>query len=92
MQPRLRLLGPPRLEMAGAITDLPVDRPASLAYYLIGRGDWVRRAELAYLYNPDADEGLALSNLRKLLHHLKRHAWAGSLEADQTRLRSSGKQ
>ena len=90
MQPRLRLLGPPRLELNGAITDLPVDRPASLAYYLLGRGDWVRRAERVYLYNPD--EGLALSNLCKLLHHLKRHAWAGSLEADQTRLRSSGKQ
>jgi predicted ATPase/DNA-binding SARP family transcriptional activator len=87
MSVRLRLLGPPRLEVDGTITDLPVDRPASLAYYLVGRGDWVRRTELAYLYNPEADEGLAFSNLRKLIYRLKQHDWAKSLEVDQTRLR-----
>lgn len=89
MPVRLHLLGPPRLEIDGTITELPVDRPASLAYYLLGRGDWVRREELAYLYNPDADETLAFGNLRKLIHRLKQHEWADSLETDQTRLRFS---
>jgi DNA-binding SARP family transcriptional activator len=85
---RLRLLGPPRLEVEdGSLTDLPVDRPASLAYYLMGRGDWVRREELAYLYNPDADETLAFGNLRKLIHRLRQHDWAAPLKVDQTRLR-----
>jgi DNA-binding SARP family transcriptional activator/tetratricopeptide (TPR) repeat protein len=85
---RLRLLGPPRLEVDdGSFMELPVDRPASLAYYLMGRGDWVCREELAYLYNPDADETLAFGNLRKLIHRLKQNDWAASIETDQTRLR-----
>jgi hypothetical protein len=44
--------------MDGQITDLPLDRPASLAYHLSLRSDWVRRSELAYLYYPDANESL----------------------------------
>lgn len=73
--------------MDGLITDLPLDRPASLAYYLSLRGDWVKRSELAYLYYPDADESLALANLRRLIHRLKQYDWASALEADQVRLR-----
>jgi predicted ATPase/DNA-binding SARP family transcriptional activator len=73
--------------MDGQTTDLPLDRPASLAYHLSVRGDWVRRSELAYLYYPDADESLAFANLRRLIHRLKQYDWANALEADQTRLR-----
>lgn len=84
---RLRLLGPPRLETARGTSDLPLDRPASLGYHLARRGDWVRRAELAYLYSPDADESSALGNLRKLVHRLRQQGWAESLEAEVSRLR-----
>lgn len=84
---RLRLLGRPRLETADGVSDLPLDRPASLGYHLVQRGDWVRRAELAYLYSPDADESAALANLRKLVHRLRHQGWAESLEAEAARLR-----
>jgi len=87
MSMRLRLLGSPRLDAAEASRDLPLDRPASLGYLLAHRGDWVRRAELACLYNPEADESSALSNLRKLAHRLRQQGWAEGLEADTSRLR-----
>ncbi|MDX2006889.1 MAG: tetratricopeptide repeat protein [Meiothermus sp.] len=87
MKVRLRLLGAPRLEADGAVSDLPLDRPASLGYYLAQRGDWVRRGELAYLYSPEADESLAASNLRKLVYRLRQQGWAEDLEAEPSRLR-----
>ena len=87
MQPRIRLFGSPKLEWNGSVTDLTLDRPTSLAYFLLLRADWVQRIELAYLYYPDSDESTGLSNLRKLIHRLKLQPWAVSLEADQTRLR-----
>jgi DNA-binding SARP family transcriptional activator len=62
MPSRLRLLGPPRLE-SDQTSELPLDRPASLGYYLAHRADWVRRSELAYLYSPEADEASAFNNL-----------------------------
>lgn len=87
MKVRLRLLGAPRLEADGAVSDLPLDRPASLGYYLAQRGDWVRRSELAYLYSPEADESSAASNLRKLVYRLRQQGWAEGLEAEPSRLR-----
>jgi DNA-binding SARP family transcriptional activator len=87
MLPRLRLLGSPKLESHGTVSDLPIDRPVSLAFYLLLRGDWVRRSELVYLYYPDTEEALAQSNFRKLVHRLKLHPWAATLEAEATRLR-----
>jgi predicted ATPase/DNA-binding SARP family transcriptional activator/Tfp pilus assembly protein PilF len=87
MQPRLRLLGSPQLETDGVHLDLSMDRPVSLAFYLLLRGDWVQRSELVYLYYPDAEESHAQSNFRKLIHRLKQHPWAASLEAEATRLR-----
>lgn len=84
---RLRLLGPPRLETAAGIRELPLDRPASLGYLLARRGDWVRRAELANLYCPDVDESSAFANVRKLVHRLRQQGWAEALEVDGSRLR-----
>ena len=57
--------------MNGEVRDLPVDKPASLLYYLASRADWVGRSELAYLYRPDAPEEVALGNVRVLLHRAK---------------------
>ncbi|GIW26768.1 MAG: transcriptional activator [Meiothermus sp.] len=87
MEVRLRLLGTPRLEADGVGSELPLDRPAALGYYLAQRGDWVRRSELAYLYSPEADEAAAFANLRKLVYRLRQQGWAGVLEAEATRLR-----
>ncbi|MCX7783801.1 MAG: AAA family ATPase, partial [Meiothermus sp.] len=87
MEVRLCLLGTPRLESAGSVSDLPLDRPASLGYYLAVRGDWVRRSELAYLYSPEADEAAALANLRKLVYRLRQQGWAEALEVEAQRLR-----
>jgi predicted ATPase/tetratricopeptide (TPR) repeat protein/DNA-binding SARP family transcriptional activator len=66
---------------------MPIDRPVSLAFYLLLRGDWVQRSELVYLYYPDTEERLAQSNFRKLIHRLKKHPWAATLETEITRLR-----
>lgn len=87
MAVRLQLLGAPKLTPVGELLDLPLDRPASLGYYLAARGDWVRRSELAYLYHPEADETSALNNLRKLVFRLKQQGWAETLEAEPSRLR-----
>ena len=98
VEPRLRLLGSPRLEpgdetigagddaVSVAARDLPVDKPAALIYYLAVRGDWVRRAELAYLVRPDAPERVALANVRVLLHRAKSIA-PSELEVERGRVR-----
>lgn len=80
-------MGPPQLEQGGQLRDLPVDKPASLLYYLAVRGDWVRRAELAYLYRPDAPEDVALANVRVLLHRARALLPMG-LEVERSRVRS----
>ncbi len=77
----------PRCWVNGSWADLPLDRPASLGYFLAARGNWVRRSELAYLYYPEAEEATALANLRKLVHRLRHQGWAEALEADAQRLR-----
>ena len=87
MSIRLCLLGPPRVWTGHVAQELPLDRPASLGYLLAHRGDWVRRAELAGLYSPQADEPAAQGNLRKLLHRLRHQGWAAGLEAEPSRLR-----
>ena len=83
----LRLLGVPREDIAGEPGDLPLDKPASLLYYLAQRGDWVGRSELAFLYRPDAPERIALSNVRVLLYRAKERPWAEGLEVEKFRVR-----
>jgi predicted ATPase/DNA-binding SARP family transcriptional activator len=82
---RLLLLGSPRL--SDQDLTLPVDKPASLAYYLSQRGDWVSRNELAFLYRPDVEEAVALEQVRKLLYRLRKHAWASGIEIEKYRVR-----
>lgn len=83
----LRLLGVPRLDVAGNLSDLPLDKPASLLYYLARRRDWVSRSELAFLYRPDAPEKVALSNVRVYIYRAKEHPWAKDLEVEKFRVR-----
>lgn len=84
---RLQLLGAPRAESEDGFHDLPLNKPASLLYYLAQRGDWVSRSELAFLYRPDVPEDLALHTVRKLLHRARKHPWANALEVETRRLR-----
>src|SRR5690606_30097444 len=83
----LRLLGSPAVHLPEGARDLPVDKPASLLYYLASRGDWVTRSELAYLYRPDAPEEVALGNVRVLLHRARSRGWPGELVVEKARLR-----
>lgn len=69
--------------------DLPVDKPAALLYYLARRPDWVERAELAFLFRPDAPEDVALGNVRVLLHRARSRGWPGELTIEKTRVRYS---
>ncbi|HLU82970.1 MAG TPA: BTAD domain-containing putative transcriptional regulator, partial [Trueperaceae bacterium] len=87
MEPRLLLLGSPLLETGAGTRDLPVDKPASLLYYLVMRADWVSRSELAYLYRPDAPEEVALGNVRVLLHRAKFTVTPTRLEVEKARVR-----
>jgi DNA-binding SARP family transcriptional activator len=84
---RLLLLGPPRAEAGTVANDLPVDKPAALLYYLARRPDWVDRAELAFLFRPDAPEDVALGNVRVLLHRARSRFWPGDLTIEKTRVR-----
>jgi len=83
----LRLLGVPKVATAGDLSDLPLDKPASLLFYLAQRGDWVSRSELAFLYRPDAPEEVALGNVRVYLHRAKERFWARALETEKFRVR-----
>ena len=87
MEASLRLLGSPAVHLPEGARDLPVDKPASLLYYLASRGDWVTRSELAYLYRPDAPEEVALGNVRVLLHRARSRGWPGELVVEKARLR-----
>jgi predicted ATPase len=58
-----------------------------MLYYLTRRGDWISRAELAFLYRPDVPEELALSNVRTFIHRSKEREWAQGLEVEKFRVR-----
>ena len=75
------------MAVAGKVSDLPLDKPASLLFYLARRGDWVSRSELAFLYRPDAPESVALGNVRVYLHRAKERHWAEQLELKKSRVR-----
>lgn len=87
MEASLRLLGSPAVHAPEGARDLPVDKPASLLYYLASRGGWVTRSELAYLYRPDAPEEVALGNVRVILHRARSRGWPGELVVEKARLR-----
>ena len=82
----LQLFGVPKV--VGIKTyDLPLDKPASLLFYLAQRSDWVSRSELAFLYRPDVPEETALANVRVFIYRAKQFAWTTDLEVEKFRLR-----
>ncbi len=84
---RLKLLGVPKIDLKSGVSDLPLDKPTSLLYYLAQRGDWVSRSELAFLYRPDSPEKIALSNVRLYIHRVKKYPWTEALEVEKSRIR-----
>ncbi len=83
----LLLFGSPQAKNAGLLQTIPLERPAWLCLYLVMRGDWVTRDELACLFRPDSDDVTALSALRLILHRAKKFIWAASLEIEAKRVR-----
>jgi DNA-binding SARP family transcriptional activator len=81
----LKLFGSPRVE--GLLESIPLERPAWLCLYLVMRGDWVTRDELACLFRPETDDVTALSALRLILHRAKKFLWAANLEIEAKRVR-----
>ena len=65
------LLGPPTVVVDGTRHVLPLTRPVCFYSYLAFRRDWVARDELAYLFRPDAAEGVAKHYIRNLIHRTR---------------------
>ena len=72
--PRIEVFGKFRITRGGeVVSTINTNRLKSLLSYLILHGDTLQpREHLAFLLWPDSDEGQARTNLRQLLHHLRR--------------------
>lgn len=91
---RWRLLGPPRLEQAGAPTpahELPDTAPAYLGLFLASQGAWVARETVAAYLWPELPTERAQHNLRVALNRLQALLQglgvADALQAERRRLR-----
>jgi DNA-binding SARP family transcriptional activator/predicted ATPase len=69
----IQLLGDVRITHRARV--VPLDSPrlqALLAYLILHRGSPQQRRRAAFLFWPESTESQALTNLRQLLHHLRR--------------------
>ena len=87
MSVEVRLLGKPRITVAGLASKPPADRRSATLYYLAYSGGWVPREDLLYLLWTDAPEELARTSLRQLIYQLRSTPFAAGLAADRTRLK-----
>lgn len=83
MEVVLRLLGPPAVVVDGRWEALPCTRPEAAFVYLACTGGRTRRAQLAALLWPDADERGAHTNLRQTLRTLASRPWGAHLRRDR---------
>lgn len=83
MEVVLRLLGPPAVVVDGRWEALPCTRPEAAFVYLASSGGRTRRAQLAALLWPDADERGAQTNLRQTLRTLASRPWGAHLRRDR---------
>ena len=90
MQPRLYLLGQPRLERDGQVVSLPLDRVLWLLALIALRGDWVRRSVVADLIWDDGGSDAVAKRLRQLLYRAKSLGFGAGIEAEAGRLRWAG--
>ena len=83
MDAGVRLLGPPAVRLADARIPLRPTKPHAAFVYLACRGGRVRRAELAALLWPDADEEHAHGDLRQALRSLAREPFGALIARDR---------
>jgi len=83
MDVALRLLGPPTVVVDGRWEALPCALPEAAFFYLACGGGRVRRAKLATLLWPDAEERCAYANLRQTLRTLASRPWGIHLQRDR---------
>lgn len=87
MEPRVRLLGPPRVWDGGVWRSALVHKRFALLAYLACAEDWVARERLSFLFWPDTPDEQARVNLRQLLIRTRALPYAERLEADWKRVR-----
>jgi DNA-binding SARP family transcriptional activator len=80
----LRLLGPPRLERAGAPLNVARRKSRAVLYYLAGHDQPLPRERLLSVFWPDLERPAALQTLRTTLHGLRR-ALGDDLRVDDER-------
>jgi predicted ATPase/DNA-binding SARP family transcriptional activator len=85
-----RLLGLPRVRTGDVWHELDASLPVLLLTYLVGRGEWVSRSELAFLFWPDSADARAASSLRSLLSRARREPGGAGLEVRPDRARWAG--
>ena len=83
----LHLLGSPTVQTDAQRSDVALNKPSWLLFYLAYYGEWISREELAFFFRPEADEATARRYVRKLLNGAKALPWAQSLEIEADRLR-----
>jgi len=86
MSVEVRLLGKPRITVAGRVHEPQADRRSAMLYYLAHTGGWVPRDDLLYLFWADSEEQRARNSLRQLVHQLRSSPFAEGLHSDRTRL------
>ena len=79
----LRLLGPPAVVVDGRWDALPCALPEAAFVYLAGCGGRTRRAKLAALLWPDADERRAHASLRQTIRTFASRPWGAHLQRDR---------
>lgn len=87
MVPWVRLLGPPRIDVAGENIHPPAGKTALLLYYLAHQNNWVSRDTLTYFFWPESSEGAAKKNLRQLLTTVRQFPYTQDLEVQHTQIR-----
>ncbi len=85
----LWLLGKPAYGPADGRAELAVSLPVVLLAYLALQENWVSRQHLATLFWPDAAEGGARRNLRRLISRIGEVPFADGVEIQADRLRWS---
>lgn len=87
MSTRFWLLRRPAYGPADAPAAVTVSMPVILLAYVALQDDWVSRAHLATLFWPEAAEGSARRNLRRLISRLGEVPFASGVEVEADRLR-----
>ena len=84
---RIDLLGPVIVHAGDRSWPFTAERSYQLLLYLVVRGSWVGRDQLAALFWPEQRNDEARRNLRHVLHTVRRHEFAGQLEQQADLLR-----